>query len=72
MPSEIIIFEPTAYLDAFYLTKRKKSKYKHELNLAHKPVSYREIGKVYAEKWRKQGLDVTFWTEEDILRARAP
>lgn len=62
-PPEIIIFEPTDYLDRVRLPKTK-SRYKeytgHDFN------SYTQIQEYYAKKWKEEGLDVIFWNDKNI------
>ena len=63
-PQEIIVFEPTDYLDITFLHERKKH-YKKELG--YEPTSYKEIQTHFQKKWEKNGLNVVFWNEENLV-----
>ncbi len=61
---EIIVFEPTNYLDQVMLPETK-NRYKEKLG--YEPKSYIQIEEHYAKKWKKEEeLDVIFWNEENI------
>jgi len=62
-PPEIVIFEPVSYLDIFRLPEMKDS---YQKTCGFTPTSYNEIQNFYREKWKKEGLDVTFWDESEI------
>lgn len=62
---EIIIFEPTRYLDKDSLPQMKII-YANELGF--EPESYVEIEEYYHEKWKGEGLSVSFWNEDNLRR----
>lgn len=64
-PPEIVVFEPVKFLDAERLDDTK-AEYKRKLGLPKNPTSYRQIQTIYQQRWKKQGLNVSFWTEDDI------
>jgi hypothetical protein len=66
-PPEIIVFEPVRFLDENRLPKTKAG-YKKRLHLSQEPTSYRQIEAIYQQRWKEQGLEVNFWTEDDIKK----
>ena len=63
-PFEIIMFEPTNYLNSIFLNEEKKEQYKEIIGF--EPNSYEEIEKYYSEKWKAKGLEIIFWNEDDL------
>lgn len=63
-PPEIVVFEPTNYLDKVRLPETK-NEYKRKFG--YEPKSYTQIQESYANKWKKNGLHVTFWNEANII-----
>ncbi len=53
-PPEIIVFEPTRYTDKHYPRTLKQFR------------SYRNHHQHLHKKWKKQGLNVIFWNEDDL------
>jgi len=66
-PSEIIVFEPTDYLDKTLLPDTKTS---FVPELGYEPTSYKQIQKHFQEKWKNKGLIVTFWNEGILKRGK--
>ena len=64
-PPEVIVFQPTDFLDKKYL-QTQKGYYKREFQLDEEPTSFKDIDRLYAEKWKKKGLNVVFWNEEKL------
>ena len=62
-PPEIIVYEPAEYLDKVHLPRTRK--YWKKV-LGYEPTSYKQIEKYYYEKWKNEGLNVTFWNEEHL------
>jgi len=62
-PSEIIIFEPTDYLDQARLPETKDF---YKEILGYEPTSYTQIQRHYSKKWKGEGLDVVFWNEKNF------
>jgi len=57
------VFEPVRYLDVEYLPDMK-AHYRKILKLSQDPTSYKQIEKIYQQKWKEQALNVKFWTED--------
>ncbi len=68
-PSEIIVFQPTDFLDKKDL-QTEKDYYKREFQLDEEPTSFNDIDRLYAEKWKREGLNVVFWNEENLKQLR--
>jgi hypothetical protein len=62
-PSEIIVFEPINFLDKYHLPNTKNS---FTSDLGHVPTSYTEIERHFCEKWKRNGLNVVFWNEDNL------
>lgn len=66
-PPEVIVFQPTDYCDKKYL-QTLKDYYKGQFQLDEGPTSFTDIDRLYAEKWKKEGLSVIFWNEENLAQ----
>jgi len=62
-PPEIVVFEPVGYLDRERLPRMKDF---YRAAIGFEPHSYRDVEEFYTEKWKKEGLSVLFWNEEDL------
>jgi len=56
-PPELVVFEPTSFTTTHYNVKSEtKGMF----------TDYDQYNRYLAEKWKKEGLDVIFWNEEQL------